>query len=175
MVSDSNVKILQVDEFRMEPLRFSDLDSLVVIWADPEVTRFLPSRGVPIPREKVEKAVASFVEHWKEREYGIWEIIDNASDKMVGYCGLRYLEELKEVELLYGLAKTSWGKGIATKAAKASVLFGFNQAKLDRIIALALPENEASKKVIEKTGFKYEKQINIFNLDGLYYSLERQK
>ena len=50
--------------------------------------------------------------------------------------------------------------------------YGFDEANLDRIIALALPENEASKKVIEKTGFKYEKQIHIFNLDGLYYSLE---
>lgn len=75
----------------------------------------------------------------------------------------------------YGLAKTYWGKGIATKAAKTSVLFGFDVANLDRIIALALPENEASKKVIEKAGLQYEKQIHIFNFDGLYYSIERQK
>lgn len=75
----------------------------------------------------------------------------------------------------YGLAKTYWGKGIATQAAKASVLYGFDGANLDRIIALALPENEASKKVIEKAGLQYEKQIHIFNLDGFYYSIERQK
>lgn len=175
MVNESNQKLLDKDGFRMKPLQISDLDSLAAIWADPEVTRFLPSRGVSIPKEKVEKALASFVEHWKERGYGIWKIVEDESDKMLGYCGLRYLEELNEVELLYGLAKTYWGKGIATKTAKASVSYGFNQAKLNRIIALALPENEASKKVIEKTGFKYEKQINIFNLDALYYSLERQK
>jgi len=173
MASDSNVKILQIDGFTMKPIGVSDLDVLAAIWSDPEVTKFLPSRGVAIPREKVEKALASFVEHWQERGYGIWKIVEDETDKMVGYYGLRYLEELNEVELLYGLAKEYWGKGIATKAAKASVLFGFNEANLDRIIALALPENEASKKVIEKTGFKYEKQIHIFNLDGLYYSLER--
>ncbi|WP_414623638.1 GNAT family N-acetyltransferase [Calothrix sp. CCY 0018] len=88
--------------------------------------------------------------------------------------GLSYLEELNEVELLYGLAKAYWGKGIATKAAKATVSYGFNQANLDRIIAMALPENEASKKVIEKAGLEYEKQLHIFNLDALYYSIQRQ-
>ncbi|MBV6626345.1 MAG: GNAT family N-acetyltransferase [Rivularia sp. (in: Bacteria)] len=92
----------------MKPLELSDLDSLTTIWSDPQVTKFLPSRGVPIPREKVEKALASFIEHWQQREYGIWEILEDATSKMVGYCGLRYLEELNEVELLYGLAKTYW-------------------------------------------------------------------
>ncbi|MEO0842241.1 MAG: GNAT family N-acetyltransferase [Cyanobacteria bacterium J06643_5] len=175
MFNNSDEKILQLDKFTMEPLQLSDLDSLTTIWSDPEVTKFLPSRGLPIPREKVEKALTSFVEHWQKRDYGIWKIVEDAADKMIGYCGLRYLEELNEVELLYGLDKTHWGEGIATKAAKSSVKYGFEVANLDRIIALALPENEASKKVIEKTGFKYEKQIHIFNLDGLYYSLEREK
>ncbi|MEM6751812.1 MAG: GNAT family N-acetyltransferase [Cyanobacteria bacterium P01_C01_bin.38] len=173
MVGDSNPKILHFDGLTMKPLQLSDFDSLAAIWADPEVTKFLPSRGVPILREKTEKALASFIEHWQKLEYGIWKIIEDETDKMVGYCGLRYLDELNEVELLYGLAKEYWGKGIATKAAKVSVLYGFERANLDRIIALALPENEASKKVIEKAGFKYEKQIHIFNLDGLYYSIER--
>ena len=161
MVGDSNPKIIHLDRLTMEPLQLFDLDSLAAIWSDPEVTKFLPSRGVAIPREKVEKTLVSFVEHWQKLGYGIWKIVEDETDKMVGYCGLRYLEELHEVELPYGLAKEYWGKGIATKAAKASVSYGFDEANLDRIIALALPENEASKKVIEKTGFKYEKQIHI--------------
>lgn len=76
------------------------------------------------------------------------------------------------MELLYGLARDYWGRGIITQAAKASVSFGFETANLNRIIALVLPENQASKRVIEKAGFDYEKQIHIFSLDVLYYSLE---
>ncbi|MDY6897626.1 MAG: GNAT family N-acetyltransferase [Cyanobacteriota bacterium] len=111
MVGDTNSIIVHLDGLTMEALQLFDLDSLAAIWSDPEVTRFLPSRGVPIPKEKVEKALASFVEHWKERGYGIWKIVEDETNKMVGYSGLRYLEELKEVELLYCLAKTSWGSG----------------------------------------------------------------
>ncbi|MBE9214362.1 GNAT family N-acetyltransferase [Plectonema cf. radiosum LEGE 06105] len=169
MASSTDSTILNINGFIMRPIQISDLDALAAIWAKPQVTRFLPSRGVPIPRENVEKALHSFVEHWQKRGYGIWAIVDDSS-QMVGYCGLRYLDELDEVEVLYGLAQAYWGRGIATQAAKASISYGFNIVNLDKVIAMALPENQASKRVIEKAGLNYEKQIHMFNLDALYYS-----
>lgn len=167
---------LKIDGFSrgllLRSLQLGDLSSLIAIWSDREVTRFLPSRGKPIPQESVKQSLSTFIEHWQQRNYGIWAIVDRDSSQMVGYCGLRYLEELGEVELLYGLARDYWGRGIITQAAKASVVFGFETANLNRIIALVLPENQASKRVIEKVGFDYEKPIHIFGLDVLYYSLE---
>jgi RimJ/RimL family protein N-acetyltransferase len=84
-------------------------------------------------------------------------------------------DELGEVEVLYGLAKAYWGRGIATQATKASISYGFNVANPDRLIAMALSDNQASKRVIEKSGLHYEKQIHMFNLDGLYYSIVRSQ
>lgn len=172
MINSTDAAILEIGSFTMRPIESSDLDALAEIWADPEVTRFLPSRGVAIPREKAEKALFTFVEHW-QRGYEIWAIVENTSSQMIGYCGLRYLDELSEVEVLYGLSKTYWGRGIATQAAKTAVLYGLNVAKLNRIIAMVLPDNIASKKVIEKAGLQYEKEIYIFNLDALYYSIQQ--
>ena len=174
MPNPANPKVLQIDNCIMRSLQPSDLDALSAIWADPEVTRFLPSRGVPISRENTEKSLKSFIEHWQQRGYGIWAIIENSSSQMIGYCGLRYLEELDEVEVLYGLTSAYWGRGIATKAAKAAIDYGFNMAKLDKIIGMALPDNLASRRVLEKAGLEYEKQIHIFNLDGLYYSVQNR-
>lgn len=170
MTNPANPKVLHLDDFTMRSLQTSDLDALTAIWADSEVTRFLPSRGIPISRDNTAKSLKSFVKHWQQRGYGIWAIIENCSSQMVGYCGLRYLDELDEVEVLYGLASAYWGRGIATKAAKAAISYGFNVANLDKVIAMALPDNLASRRVIEKAGLEYEKQIHIFNLDVLYYS-----
>jgi len=163
--------ILQIDGYTMRPIYDTDLDTLTAIWADAEVTRYLPSRGLPIPKTDVEKSLSSFIYHWKVREYGIWAIEKDTSFEIVGYCGLRYLNELDEIEILYGLAKPFWGRGIATQAAKASISYGFNMLDLDRVIAMVLPENQASKRVIEKAGLHYEKQIHMFSLDVCYYSL----
>lgn len=169
-MNSSDSAVIPISGLIMRPLQSSDLDSLTTIWADPKVTRFLPSRGIPIPRERVEQSLTSFIDHWKNRSYGVWAIVEDVSSKMIGYCGLRYLNELNEVEVLYGLAKAYWGKGIATQAALAAIAYGFNVANLDRIIAMALPDNQASRRVIEKAGLKYEKQIHIFNLEVFYYS-----
>lgn len=174
MINSTDPTVLQIDGFTMHPIQISDLDALATIWADPEVTCFLPSRGVPISRENTEKALQSFIEHWQQLGYGIWVIVKNASLEMIGYCGLRYLDELGDVEVLYGLAKAYWRRGIATQAVKASIFYGFNIANLDRVIAMALPDNQASRRVIEKSGLRYEKQVNMFNLDVLYYSITRR-
>lgn len=170
MVTSKDATVLKIDGFTMRPIQTSDLDALAAIWANPEVTRFLPSRGVPISRENTEKSLHSFVEHWQQRGCGIWAIVEDDSSQMVGYCGLRYLDELNEVEVLYSLAKDYWGRGITTQAAKASISYGFNTANLDKVIAMALPENQASRRVIEKAGLNYEKQVHMYNLDALYYS-----
>ena len=173
MVSRFESSILQIEDFIMRPVCLSNLNALEKIWTDTEITRFLPSRGVPIPQKDIEKSLQSFVEHWQQRGYGIWAIIEEDISQMIGYCGLRYLNELDEVEILYGLDKTHWRKGIMTQAVKASISYGFNRADLNKLIAMTLPENYASKRVIEKAGLNFEKQIRMFNLDVLYYSLIR--
>ena len=171
MVNPSDPTVLQIDEFMMRPIQTTHLDALAAIWADPEVTHFLPSRGAPISRKNAEKSIQSFVGHWQERGYGIWAILQEATSQMIGYCGLRYLNELDEVEVLYGLARIYWGRGITTQAVKATIAYGFDEAHLEKIIAMAFPENHASRRVMEKAGLRYEKQVHIWNLDALYYSI----
>lgn len=54
---------------------------------------------------------------------------------------------------------------------KASILYGFNIIHLDKIIGMAFAENLASRQVMEKAGLQYEKQIQIWNLEAIYYSI----
>ena len=164
---------IQLDGFRMQPIQRSNLSVLADIWSDPEVTRFLPSQGKPVSRQNTEKAIASFVDHWQSNQYGVWEILDNASGLMIGYCGLRYLEEIDDTEVLYGLAKDYWGRGIATQAVRAAIAYGFEQAALSRIVALSFPENKASRRVMEKAGLRYEGRISVFGLDAVCYAVEQ--
>ncbi len=167
--------VLPLDGFAMRPIQSGDLDALAAIWADPQVTRYLPTLGQPISREQTEVGIAAAIAHWENRGYGLWAIVDQATGQMVGYCGLRYLEQLREVEVLYGLATAYWGRGIITAAVKAAVAYGFEVAKLARIVAMALPINQGSIRVMEKVGLRYEKQLHIFNLEAVYYAICRSE
>ncbi len=156
---------------RLTLRRFSPADApdLSRVWSDPEVFRYLPFSQPRTP-EQAGRSIAFFEDHWAQYSYGVWAVLDKTSGEFLGYCGLRYLEEVSEVEVLYGFAQLAWGKGIATEAAKAAVDFGF-AAGLQKIIALAVPENIASRRVMEKLGMKQVGQKHMFGLDVVQYEL----
>jgi len=71
--------------------------------------------------------------------------------------------------------KKDGGKGIATESAKACVNLGFSTLGLKRMIAMVLPENTGSIRVLEKLNFEYEKEIIEDNQLARVYSLINEK
>lgn len=151
-----------------------DLDEFArLIFADPEVIRYMPKRDMT-PRERAERAYNVFQQNWKNHGYGGWLITDKVTGQLMGECNFD-TEETADVELGYSLAKSFWGKGIATEAASAAVRFGFEEAKLERIIAVVVPENVASWHVLEKIGFVFEKEAHLYGFDVAYYGIRRDQ
>ena len=111
-----------------------------------------------------------FNDQWNQFPYGPWAVIEKSSGELIGHCGLRFIPDISETEVLYAFGKDYWGKGYATEAAQASIDFGFEQVGLERIIALAVPENIASRRVVEHCGLEYKKDIRLFGMDCVYYT-----
>ncbi len=149
-----------------------DVDRLAAILGDPEVMRYMPG-GKPWSREKSEAIWQNILDHWEQYGFGWWAVVCNADAELIGWCGLTYLDELSETEVAYLLDKPYWGRGFATQAARASLNYGFEQRNLDRIIALAHIENGASRRVMEKIGMAYEKEIHLWGLDLAQYGIAR--
>jgi RimJ/RimL family protein N-acetyltransferase len=144
------------------------------IFADPDVMRYMPKRDFT-PRGRAERAFGMYNQLWVENPYGGWLITDKADGQLIGSCELDLLAEAGEVEVGYALAKADWGKGIATEAARAATRFGFESAKLERIVAVVVPENIASRRVVEHIGFIYEKDVRYFDLELVYYAIMRDQ
>jgi len=71
------------------------------------------------------------------------------------------------------LDKMYWGKGYATEIAKAIIKWGFDNLDIDKIVAIAVPENKASIRVMEKVGMKYKKDYEYKGVTTVYYVIER--
>ncbi|MEG4580856.1 GNAT family N-acetyltransferase [Microcoleus sp. MON1_C5] len=148
-----------------------DLDDLYRIYSDPEIMKYLS--GVRT-REATEIAIYTMLKRWEENNFGMWAVVHKIDGKMIGRCGLCFLDGTSEVELGYALDKVYWNQGLATEASLASLNYGFEILKLDRIVAIARPENIASQRVIQKVGMKYEKNAHYYETDVVYYSISRQ-
>jgi RimJ/RimL family protein N-acetyltransferase len=99
--------------------------------------------------------------HWTDRGFGIWILRERQSGAVVGRAGLRHLEVegIDEVELGYALFPEYWGRGLATEIAHACVTLGREQLHLPSIVAIALPSNQASQRVMAKVGLAYEREV----------------
>jgi RimJ/RimL family protein N-acetyltransferase len=164
-------QVLETARLCMRPPTSADLEDLCRLTSDPEVMRYL-GKGVR-NREETESALVAAIEHWARHDFGIWIVHDRENDRFLGRCGLRYFQDTPDIELSYSFGKPAWGRGIASEAAAASMNFGFEHLRLERIIAIAMPENTGSRRVMEKLGMHYEKNALFFGFDHVFYAITR--
>jgi ribosomal-protein-alanine N-acetyltransferase len=161
---------LETERLYLRRPTLDDLPGLIRIWGDPEVTRYLPSRR-PIPLERTRVGLESFIRHWEMHGFGPWSLFHKPDAAWIGYAGLRYLPESLDVELLYALDRAWWGEGLTSEAARRAVQYGFERLALEKIVALAFPENLASIGVMKNAGMVYERDTHLFGHDLVCYSI----
>lgn len=124
------------------------------IWGDSSVMKYVDS-GIALTLEQVKKTIEAGIRHQEKFGYQHWAVVEKASSKIIGACGFNSTEYVGEIELVFHFVPSIWDQGYATEAAKVCVEFAFDQIKPIKIIAGCHPENEASKKVLLKSGFSF--------------------
>jgi len=164
----------ETERLLLRPHTADDVQAAYEINLDPEVSRFTHDGGVQ-PLEVVrDRIVNNVLGDYKKYGYGRMAVIHKPDNKFIGFCGLKYLEDFKEVDLGYRFARPYWGKGIATEACQAVLPYGFDELGLSRIIALALEDNVASIRVMQKLHFQFTKLIEEDGATAVWYTLESQ-
>ena len=151
-----------------------DLDALAAIYRDPEVRRYFPE-GTLTYQETREELEWIIDVYYGRYGFGLWATIDRETHEFIGRCGLIpwTIEGRAEVEVAYLLARTRWGRGLGTEAAKAVLAYAFEQLRLPRLICLIDPANEASVKVAMKIGMALERQADLEGEPTLVYSIDQ--
>jgi RimJ/RimL family protein N-acetyltransferase len=139
---------LQTARLRLRPLVASDADSLIRIYSDREVTRYLgDSAG-----DRVTGELTTFERHWVDHGYGQCAAIERGTGRFLGRVGLTLWPEWKEVEVGYVLERAAWGRGLATEAARILVDWAFANLEVDYLIAAIQPDNARSQAVAVRLG-----------------------
>lgn len=170
-----HVEGFSTDRLTGERLRAEHLEDLCRLHRDPRVMATLSADGT-VPRDvdsQTEKALARNLEHWERHGFGLWLFRDKQDGRFVGRGGLRRitLDEREEVELAYALGSEFWGRGLATEIALASVAIGFERLDLDDLVCFTLTTNLASQRVMQKAGFRYERDMVHVGLRHVLYRL----
>jgi len=131
-----------------------DADAFFALNSHPEVMRFTGEARLE-SLDQAREVIVNY-EDFDTVGFGRWGCILKASGSLIGFCGLIDLRDLDAVDVGFRFLPEYWGQGLASAA---SVAFGFDILRLERIIALVLPQNVASIRVLEKCGMQADGSI----------------
>jgi RimJ/RimL family protein N-acetyltransferase len=155
-------------------LRPEDIDDLVALHLDPEVSLFLG--GV-----RTAEASAAYLEknlqHWAEHGFGLWAV-RNAAGDFLGRAGLRYIdvEGTREIEIAYTLVRSAWGLGYASELSRALIEIWDTRLEDPSLIGIVEKGNSASERVLIKADFLYKRDV-LFNnvVVGLFRRARKER
>jgi RimJ/RimL family protein N-acetyltransferase/pimeloyl-ACP methyl ester carboxylesterase len=124
------------------------------LWGDARVTALVSRQ--PFDRSAVEARLRLEVRLEKDHGFQYWPVFLRETGELVGCCGLHpRAGEEGVVELGFHLRPQFWGQGFASEAARAVVQYAFETLWVKGVFAGHHPENEASRRVLERLGFRY--------------------
>lgn len=152
----SDSPTLRTPRLILRPWRDEDLVPFAAINADPAVMEFFPQT---LDRRESEAAAGRIRDHFARQGFGLWAVEVPGAAEFIGFVGLsvpRFEAHFTPcVEVGWRLARSQWGRGYATEAARAALDFGFRDLALDEIVSFTVPANRRSRAVMERIGMTH--------------------
>lgn len=173
--------ILTAKKIILRPIKNSDAQTIYHATKDKDVIKYtdLPH---PFSLKEANKYILEIKKSFKKKESYQFGICLKEKDEFIGLIGLSNVDfKNRKAEIEYWLTKKYWRQGLTTEAMKLMFDFGFKKLKLNRIYAKAMPDNVASRKLLEKSDFVYEGRLRENQLeknkfiDLLVYSILKKE
>ncbi len=139
------------------------LDALAELWSDPQTMQYVGA-GNPWSREDVAQRLQRAIALHQQLGMAFWTVKLTETNEIIGQAGVVPIEGKNPaprdwpIELGYRLGRAHWGHGYATEAARAVAAYTTDPAgplKLSKLVAVAYPQNTASRRVLDKAGFTH--------------------
>lgn len=125
--------------------------------ADPQVMEFFPD---VLTREESDQFIERIEADFDEHGFGLFAAELKSEGKLIGFIGLHIAGFQAHftpcVEIGWRIARPYWGKGLATEGSQAVIKFAFERLRLESVVSFTVPENVASRRLMEKLGMTHD-------------------
>ena len=149
--------MLETERLLLRRWKESDREPFAAINADPRVMEFFPGT---LTREESDALIDNIESHFVNHGFGLFAAELKAEQKLIGFIGLHVAGFQAHftpcVEIGWRIGKEYWGKGLATEGSQAVVRWAFDRLTLDSLVSFTVPENVASRRLMEKLGMTHD-------------------
>jgi len=152
---------LSTQRLRLRPWRETDLEPFAALNADPRVMEHFPSVRT---REESDTEAGRIMAGLETRGWGFWAVEVVGGEPFIGCTGLSVPKFEAHftpcTEVGWRLARSAWGHGYATEAARAALAFGFGELGLREIVSFTAVGNTRSQAVMERLGMRRDGEFD---------------
>lgn len=142
---------LESERLVLRRWREEDREPFAALNADAEVMEHFPA---PLSRAESDAMIERIEAGFERNGFGLWAV--EASGELIGVAGLQVpafeAPFLPGVEIGWRLARSAWGRGYASEAARRALAFGFEEAGLEEVVAFTVARNVRSQAVMRRIG-----------------------
>ena len=153
--------MLTTRRLRLDLLTCADTAFICGLLNEPGFTKYIGDKGVRTEDDARQYLREGPIDSYEKHGFGLYIVRLSGSGDAIGICGLLQRDGFDIPDLGFAFCEEYWGQGYASEAARAVLEYGRSELGLDRIIAMADAANEASVRVLEKLGFRFERKVTM--------------
>lgn len=154
--------------------RFTIKDSgrLTYLFNDEDMVKYLISLPYPYTESHGRQWISHHNENFVQDKIYDFALVNKADDRVIGSISLTNNKDHKNGSVAYMIGKEYWNLGYATEALKAIISYAFNVKGYHKVYAEFIEGNDASGRVMEKSGMVFEgKKLDHIYKDGSFHTL----
>jgi len=156
-----SMRILETDRLVLRWLAVEDAEFIFDLLNQPSFLQFIGNKGVRTVDDARNYILTGPIASYRRFGFGLYLTELKPTQAPIGICGLLKRETLDDVDVGFAFLPQYWRQGYAFESASAVMAYGRDVLALDRIVAITSPNNEASIKVLNKIGLKFERMIRL--------------
>lgn len=156
------MNVIETERLNLREMSDADAPFMLELLNDPDFILFIADRGVRTLEGAARYIEERFVANYRQHGFGLWLVETKEGREAAGMCGLlKRGAPVPGVEVGYAFLPKFRGRGYAYEAAAAAKRHAREALGLPRLYAIVNPDNDASIRVLEKLGLRFEHPVRL--------------
>ncbi len=151
--------ILQTSRLIVRRFTTDDAPFMLQLLNDPTWIRYIGDRNVHTIEDAEKYLLDGSLKNYQNLGFGFYMVCHRESGAPIGTCGFTKRDFLSHPDFGFAFLPEYTGQGFAIETAVATMAYAEEVLKLDRLVAITLPDNIRSIHLLIKIGFRFEKAI----------------
>lgn len=153
--------VLETERLVLRKITTADAEFILELLNQPSFLRYIGDKGVRNSEDAVRYIQTGPLASYERFGFGLYLVELKETGVAIGICGLLKRDSLPDVDVGFAFLPEFWSQGYAFESAAAVMTYGREVLGLRRIVAITSPDNDASIRLLERIGLRFERLIKL--------------